>query len=199
MKNYKSGHFAFSLIELLVVIAIIGIIASVAAPVYKDYTVKAKLNKVMPFVEDLFAKQKQYWATKGTFPGPAESAKMYGTTNSGNNFVARVNPYVSNVYTYAIASGCGSTFSLTLDTQALGISNIAASGSINCYQFNISGVIYTTCNYALQDSGGAYLTADYIPQWFGCKDTTCSNPNTYYQVKDGSGGKYGFVSANCIN
>jgi prepilin-type N-terminal cleavage/methylation domain-containing protein len=195
---------AFSLIELLVVVAIVGLLAAIALPTYKQYATRVKLEKAVLAMDDIFDKQKQYWATKGNFPGPAELAKMYGTTASGNNFVGRINPYISNVYTYAGGSGspCYSTAatSLALDMTALGIDpSIATSGNINCYIFNVSGVLHQACNYALQESGGNYATGNYIPQWYGCKDVTCSNPNTYYQVKDGYGGKLGFTSANCIN
>lgn len=55
---------AFSLIELMVVIVIVAILATVALPVYKTYTVKAKINTSFNAVAAYAAKIREYYELK---------------------------------------------------------------------------------------------------------------------------------------
>jgi type IV pilus assembly protein PilA len=65
MKKNKSG---FTLIELLVVIAIVGILAAVALPMYKGYTVMAKLGEVENTMSTVATAVTAYYQDQNTWP-----------------------------------------------------------------------------------------------------------------------------------
>lgn len=65
MKNSKAG---FTLIELLVVIAIIGILAAVALPMYRGYTIMAKLSEVENAMSTVASGTTAYYYDQNSWP-----------------------------------------------------------------------------------------------------------------------------------
>ena len=65
MKNHGQG---FTLIEILVVIAIIGILAAVALPLYKGYTITAKLSEVENAMSTVASGVTAYYQNQNSWP-----------------------------------------------------------------------------------------------------------------------------------
>jgi len=65
VKNSKAG---FTLIELLVVIAIIGILAAVALPMYRGYTIMAKLSEVENAMSTVASGTTAYYYDQNSWP-----------------------------------------------------------------------------------------------------------------------------------
>ncbi|PUA18479.1 pilin [Glaciimonas sp. PCH181] len=61
----------FTLIELMIVVAIIGILAAIALPAYKDYTVRAKVTELILAASSGKTQIAEYWQVNGAFPSAA--------------------------------------------------------------------------------------------------------------------------------
>jgi len=58
----------FTLIELMIVVAIIGILAAIAIPAYKDYTIRAQVSEGLSLASGAKAAVSEYYMDSGDFP-----------------------------------------------------------------------------------------------------------------------------------
>ncbi|MEW7975534.1 MAG: prepilin-type N-terminal cleavage/methylation domain-containing protein [Candidatus Thiodiazotropha endolucinida] len=64
----------FTLIELMIVVAIVGILAAIAIPAYKDYTVRAKVSECAAAISACKASVTEYYNTETAMPADVDAA-----------------------------------------------------------------------------------------------------------------------------
>lgn len=80
----------FTLIELMIVVAIIAILAAIAIPAYRDYTIRSQVTEGLSLSTGAKTAIWDFVADKGRFPGSNESAGLAKSTSIVGSYVSSV-------------------------------------------------------------------------------------------------------------
>ncbi|MGH6649409.1 pilin [Aquabacterium sp.] len=145
----KNAQKGFTLIELMIVVAIIGILAAVALPAYRDYTVRAKVSELI-------------LAGSSAKNAVAEYANVYGKLPNGGSFTVetQASKFVSKVEWTGTNDNAGK-ITVTGPTDAT-VEPALTNKQIDLNASLESGIVVWTCR-----AGTTAVDAKYLPS--SCK------------------------------
>ena len=123
----KQAQKGFTLIELMIVVAIIGILAAVALPAYKDYTVRAKVTELILAASSGKTEVAEFYQTNGAFPAAASLV----LTTAATDYVA------STVQNNGVITVTATAKEAAISGKTITLTPVAAAGT--------SGVLTWTC------------------------------------------------------
>lgn len=175
----------FSLIELLVVIAIVAILAGIAVPTYKNYTVRAQIAGSFNVSRQLVDKAQIYAQKNGFFP---TAAQLGYSVISGGGYPVNTGisglPSTADVTYQVVGDSCGRNAYMSAQfgpniRNALSNPNVVNMGYIISY-FNINKTTRIWCVY-FEGNGGTNTWYTDDAMFPGCINQYAGGNQTIYQ------------------
>ncbi|MBL8330452.1 MAG: pilin [Rubrivivax sp.] len=152
MQRIQKG---FTLIELMIVVAIIGILAAVALPAYKDYTVKAKMAEVVLAASQCRTTVAEVYQSAAAGTAPAANGWGCGEGATTTKYVSGVATDVNGVITVT-TQGFGDT---TIDAKTLRLIPQTSAGTA----LTVASIPTQVGQFRCQQGATNPIPAKYLP------------------------------------
>ncbi len=148
----QAAQRGFTLIELMIVVAIIGILAAVALPAYRDYTIKAKVSEGILALSQCRTSVAEIYQTANAGAAPGVDGWGCGEGTTSTKYVSGISTDANGVITVTM-QGTGSA---DVDTKTITLTPTDSAGTA-----------LTTADIPTQVGGftcaAGTITAKYLP------------------------------------